>query len=473
MIETVSTDKALSETVSLLTYMAQDQACEQLDVLARTDCKQFRHICEQMIKCLSQQLHAGDEAVESTLFCVYKRLADHFLADTHTAFTQLVELAQDWPLQDSINQQWRTYFSGVAVFQAECYDDAIAIFDRLLAAPDLDLAVRARTLNSRAIGLRISGQLEEALLGYQESLKIWQQLGDEVSAGKALLNMGTSAYYLRNYRAAECWLHKAVTSFEQHGLLILLGAAQNGLGLVYRDQGRWAEALTCFQAYIAYGQAENASNVVGIGLLNVGEVLLFQGRIAEAIATLHTTLDKMTRHLYRVDVYLYLGLAYQARNQPPQAKAAFVQALELAHDIGRREIVPAIHYWLGIVAQALGQSDGAVAHFDIAVQVIDATRAPMHDEEVKISLLGLWQQVYEALVLTYFDDYARDRAFMWAERARARAFAEAVGQSREGEDSKASEDGKESKAIATVADIQAVLPRDGGRTLLFYDRGAG
>lgn len=240
------------------------------------------------------------------------------------------------------------------------------------------------------------------------------------------MNMGIIAYQLQAYDEAAVRLEAAAAVFAAIGSRHWLASTQNELGLVYRDQGRWDEALACFARYIEQRRAEGAQDQIGRGLNNQGEVLLFQGRLASARAALQGALDKMTTRVYRIDTYLHLGLAYQAAGQLAPAESAFRDALALAQEIGRREILPHVHYRLGDALRRQGKDDAALAEFSAAAEIIEATRAPLRDEALKITLLGRWQQIYEMLVLHCLALGRPADAFDWAERARARAFAEGM-----------------------------------------------
>ena len=197
----------------------------------------------------------------------------------------------------------------------------------------------------------------------------------------------------------------------KQNMALLAGAAENGLGLLCRDQGRWEEALRYFQTLIAHGEARGSADSVSIGLLNSGEVLLFQGQIAEAIQTLQQALAQMQRRLYEIDAHLDLGSAYWASDQLALAQQAFQQAAQLAYDLDRQEILPHVEYWLAVLALALDKGADAERHLLQAVRIIEQTRAPITDEALKISLLGRWQQIYEALVLYYIDNHQPQEAF--------------------------------------------------------------
>ena len=406
--------------------LAPEAAAKRLKALERDDLPAYISWHQQALRFLADKLSRGDQASEPTLLVVFERLANRWLADDPQAFIKLVEGIGALPLQTAAGLQRRRYFEGVALCKAENYSEAIDIFEGLLAKPELEAEVRGRALNSRAICHRFTGRPEDALAGYQRSLAIWQQLGDRLNEGKVRLNMGIIAYELQRYGEAEENLLQAAAIFAEMGSTQWFAVAQNELGLVCRDQGKWEEALAYFEQFMAGRRAENARDHVGLGLLNTGEVLLFQGRLAEALVRLQGALAEMTTRVYQVDIYLNLGLAYQAVGDLAQAEGVLRRALDLALEIGRRDILPHLHYRLGDVLRRRGDDAAALAQFQAGAAVIEATREPLRDEGLKISLLGRWQQVYEALVLHYLALNRPVEAFEWAERARARAFADLV-----------------------------------------------
>jgi CHAT domain-containing protein/tetratricopeptide (TPR) repeat protein len=450
--------------------LAPDAAAEILVALEQDDLPRYRLLHERAITFLAERLRARDETVEPTLMAVFVRLANQLLTADPQPLFELVDVIQKLPLTNPASRQRCVYFQAVALRNAERYGEALAVSDALLQEPDLDPWVRGRTLNSRAICYRLVGRLGEALADYRVSLGLFRQLGHRLGEGFVLINMGTVTYELQDYDEAKVYLHQAAAIFEEIGSSQWLASVHNELGLVHRDQGHWPEALAYFEKYVAQRRAEEAHDRVGRGLNNIGEVLLFQGRLEEACAVLEEVLEKMTTRVYRVDTHLNLGLAYQATGNLAQAQAAFQEAMDLALVIGRRDILPHVHYRLGDVWYRLGDGAAALDRFRAGAEVIEAMRSPLHDEELKISLLGRWQQVYEALVLHCLAQGRKTEAFEWAERARARAFAEALLAKQLSSESPQEGDEREAQAsqpsVAAVDEVQAGLPADGA--LLCY-----
>ncbi|MCB8983767.1 MAG: CHAT domain-containing protein [Ardenticatenaceae bacterium] len=397
----------------------------ELAALADGDSLVFRQALAQALDKLAGQILAGDAGVEAVFTAVFHHLANRLFADDTAGLLALVARVGELPLRTAAARQQRLYFQAVAYFKQDQYEAALRAFDELLGQPGLDDYLRARALNARAVVCRVTGQLEAAMAGYRASLALWEALGDAHYQGIVRMNLGIIAYELRDYAGAEAHLRQAAEHFRAAGSGGWLATVQNEMGLVLRDQGRWDEALAAFAAFIAQRRDESDEDV-GIGLANQGEVLLFKGDLAGAKAALQEARRRIVSQTYQCDHLLYLGLAEQAEGDLAAAQGYFAAALDLAQRIERREILPHAYYHLGDVLRRRGDDAGARAMWVRATAVIQATRTPLRDEALKISLLGRWQQVYEALVLHCLARGRPAAAFAWAERARARAFAEAV-----------------------------------------------
>lgn len=89
-----------------------------------------------------------------------------------------------------------------------------------------------------------------------------------MQSGLIQLNIGIVDYELHRYAEAESSLRQAETNFRQSQAHTWFATVQNELGLLYRDQGRWDEALIAFQACIDQRRSEGASVRVGVALNN-------------------------------------------------------------------------------------------------------------------------------------------------------------------------------------------------------------
>jgi CHAT domain-containing protein/Tfp pilus assembly protein PilF len=297
-------------------------------------------------------------------------------------------------------------------------------FTTLLARPDLDDVIRAPTLNSGALFAQVQGEYERALAWYAQSNIVWEQLGNIERQGLALLNAGIVHYELQHYDEAEGHFQRSAGMFQAVGAIYRQGQAFNELGLLYRDQGRWDAALAQLGLAVECFAIEEATDFLGRVENNIGEIELLCGQFDAARQRFERALLHMTTRVYEVDVRINLGLIAQAMGDDIAALAHYGEALDLAREIERRDAYPLIHARLGHAARRLGRPAEAKAHYAAAVAAVEATRMPLRNEGVLISLMGRWQQVYEALVELCLDLGDAAGAFDYAERARARAFAD-------------------------------------------------
>lgn len=405
---------------------------EALSRLEQEELPLWRQWHEQAVAALAGRLRAGDAAEEQDFLTVLKQLGNRLLLDDPEGFAALIDAMADVPLASPTGQQLLQYFRGVSLARRDEYEAALALFDELLAMPDLDGYIRGRTLNSRALYCRVTGRLQEAVAGYRASLALWQQQGNRLREGLAWLNLGNIAHQLQRYEEGESSLNQAALCFQDAGSPQWLAAAQNSLGLVYRDRGEWERAVSLFEAVVTRRRADDARDALGRVLTNLSETYLMQEKLPQAAEAAGEALAALETKVYAVDACVALGLTHQVSGDLAAAKAAFTAALETALAIGRKDILAEVYYRLGEVWRRLGDDAAALAQWEAGVAVIESTREPLREEGIKISLLGRWQQVYEVLVLHYLALGRTADAFQWAERARARAFLEVVGERVEG-----------------------------------------
>jgi tetratricopeptide (TPR) repeat protein len=343
------------------------------------------------------------------------------------------------------------YYQGLGEGLAERWPAARERFASLLAEPDLPPAVRGRTLNSDATFARYSGDYGGAFQGYQASREIWEALGEHLRQGHVLLNEGSLHYHLQSYDLAEACLRASLAIFQRQAARYPQALAAINLGLVERDRGDWAAALAQFAAAAAILEQEGAQDFLGRIANNIGEVEMLRGDVAAAATQFTSALDLMSTRTYQVDVYLNLGLVHQAANDQAAALGSYQQALDLALELERYEIVALVRYRIGFVHAQRGQLEQTHEYYRLAIEMIEQTRQPIRDEGIRVSLMGRWQQIYEAMVLLCLRLGDQPAAFDYAERARARAFADLLLQANSPLDERLAEP-------ATAASVQAALP---------------
>lgn len=431
---------AIDAVAQTLTYNPQ-AAAPLLYALETNDFLHFRQIHERALTVLGQHLAAGSPISADSFQQILVRLAERLINQAPQTLADLITALRHLPLV-SPTTHYLDLFAAIAMRNQERYNDALTHFNRLLTQSAINDEVRGRALNGRGLTHFWQGDLQTALDDYEASLQIWEATGNQTQAGLVNLNIGIAAYELSDYGRAEHHLRTAERLFTVTQSLTWLSSVHNELGLLYRNQGRWDEALTAFQSAMARRQAEGSTHRVGVILNNIGEVLLLQGQTTAAEQAFQGALTRLASDNVRIDTLLNLGLVRQLAEQPDEALQYYEQALLTAQRISRLDILPSIHYRLGDLAARQAQPAVALHHLRTGIAQIEATRTPLRNEEMRISLLGRWQQLYDAAVLLLVAEARFDEALTLVERARVRALFEMVGAS--------SASGAEPLAAATI-----------------------
>lgn len=398
-------------------------AALHLEALEEQDFLHFQHLHRRALQLLAPHLgnDLGDAASTERFVTIFRRLAERLLNQDPQHLVDLVEQVRPLPLPPAA-RAYRELYTAIALRNSDRYAEALAVLEALLAQEELESEVRGRALNAAAICHFLLGHLQQALDGYYASLALWQELGNVLQEGLVLLNIGIAAYEVHNYAEAESSLRRAESCFTRCNALTWLASVHNELGLVYRDLGRWQEAIGCFQQCIERRRAEGAHNHVAYAVNNLGEVYLLQGEWQGASTAFAGALQGMISQSFRVDVLLNLGFVHLVQGDLLQAQGRLQEALALAQQIERQDILPMLHYRYGDLRLRQGQAANALEHFEQGIRLVEQMRAPLRAEEVKISLLGRWQQLYEQVVLLHLQAGHIDEALTTVERARARAF---------------------------------------------------
>lgn len=443
-----------------LTGSAAEEAKAALDALPAA---RQRALAARAVQHFAGRLAASAQTtragVERAYMRYLERLCELLIQHEPTALGETIANVPLADLHAATHKHLVRYYQGLGEGFRDRFVQAQALFAQVLAEPDLDDFIRARTLNSSAWFALDRGDYELARTRYAESLTIWQRLDQPLRLGMVLLNMGFLYYELQEYSAAEVSVRESITRFQAADTPYYQAMAYNALGLIHRDQGHWEAARALFRQSIESFAQSEAADYRGRVVLNIGELELLCGNLEAAAAWFEQALALMTTRIHAVEIDLNRGLMHQARGDDTAALASYRAALDLAHEIGRRDIVPTLYRRLAHAAQRLGRATEARVSYAAAIAAVETTREPVRDEGLLISLMGRWQEVYAQALLFALEQDDAAAAFACAEQSRARAFAAML--ARRGADL------AETAALpVTAAQVQASLPP--GTLLLAY-----
>ncbi len=156
---------------------------------------------------------------------------------------------------------------------------------RALAALVGDAECGARATRMLVIAHKQLGELQEADDLLADALGRWERLQRPIRAGWCALGRAQVAKQRGDLPAVERWLHEARARFLLGGGRAGIASVDNGLGELYRLQGRLAEAEGCYRAALEWSRSVASSDEV-IAEANLGLLLLESGAGREAVALL-------------------------------------------------------------------------------------------------------------------------------------------------------------------------------------------
>jgi CHAT domain-containing protein/tetratricopeptide (TPR) repeat protein len=310
------------------------------------------------------------------------------------------------------------------------YGEALDRYEQLYqtALTGNDLIYQGLALLNRAIVFHELELYDRALADCEHSLTIFRAQNDQTREAYALYHAALFTLHLGHWDDAKQYCADAAVQFERLGMHAYLGFAY------------WCQGLL---AHIF--DDETASEAAYLQALAV----------AEAAAGEQLSLA--------LDIHVNLGILAHSYGRLQKALDHYDFAQAYAIRLDRPHQACLIHFRRGRVFEQLGRPGKAFLAYRRAITVVEQIGSATALEDVKISLLGTTQQIYEAIVLRCvafyeqsFDDRWVERALHYVERARSRAFLDALAQKM------LETQNTPDEAIIPVqlSDIQSGLPND-------------
>lgn len=316
--------------------------------------------------------------------------------------------------------------------------------DRARAACDRALPILHARRDARVEGvlqgtrgdlLRRQGCFTEAAQALDASVALLETTGDSRLLSAALINLGQTWNHLEDPARALPPLERAVALADSLGDVRLGAQALNNLAIALRAADDPREATR--QALLALRHAGAAGDSA-----LVHDVTVTLGQLAEDCRDFVAARSWYERAALagrtmaaetRAGDLLNLGNTAGRDGRLDAAESGYREALDLAQRSHLTEFTWMATLGLGDVAERRGEYSQALAWDRRAATLIDTLRARQREERGSIALFSGRLFAYEALIhlLGKLDALLPDsacaaEAFLWSERARARAFLDLV-----------------------------------------------
>ena len=354
--------------------------------------------------------------------------------------------------------------------------------NRYLAAGEELRTALARAEEHDLEGLRIDAMLNIVRVKYalarfdeaealaQETLELARQADDRSRVGQAYLEIANvewlrSEYFasfreqqeaighaqaaqdgplevaIRNVSGLTSWavndLERAFAELEAAlDLAIRIGVegeiatTSNNLGLLYRSQERWEDALTWFGRALEIDEAEGNRWGQAYSLRNIGITHTLAGDAPQALEPLREALALSTEigdETNAAKAVLALGDALLELGELTEAQESFEIALEDARRLPLPEVEWRALYGKARIAVEQDDTTLALSHLDEAIDTVDGLRASIRIEEFQDGFLLDKQDLYDMAIDLRLDRGEAAAALETSERSRGRNFIDLLG----------------------------------------------
>jgi predicted ATPase/transcriptional regulator with XRE-family HTH domain/Tfp pilus assembly protein PilF len=240
-------------------------------------------------------------------------------------------------------------------------------------------AVRAKALDGAGVLTRNQGDYCRAKLLHEQSLALWQALGNTLGIARSHLHLGLVAHNMGDFLNAKLHFDTALATFEdqepaseEEGEVFI--QALNALGKVFRGQSNFDQACGYFERALTLSQRiGNRRNEAQI-LNNLGGMKnsLRQYRVAQVYLKRALEIERALRDLPGEAITLYnLAVAEQETYQYGDAQEHFLAALKVHETTGNRWEQINVKLGLGILYHQIGDLMEAQTYLQRALVLSD------------------------------------------------------------------------------------------------------
>ncbi len=225
------------------------------------------------------------------------------------------------------------------------------------------LRVKAAALNNGGYDKETKGDLSTALIYYSESLKIEEELQDEVSIAIVLNNIA-DIYETQGYvsRALD-YYSRSLKLNEKRNNKIGIAQAYNNIGFIYSNQGDLDKALEFYQKSYKIKKELNNKQGLALSLSNIGYILQKKKSFFKAMSYYLLALKSATEIKDKElmsQIHTNIGGILQLQGDEEMAIKNFRTGLRLSQDVGDKDGLAHHSNSLGKIYLSKGLPDSAL-----------------------------------------------------------------------------------------------------------------
>jgi predicted ATPase/Tfp pilus assembly protein PilF/transcriptional regulator with XRE-family HTH domain len=267
-------------------------------------------------------------------------------------------------------------------------DEGRRWLEEFLARSAARTALRATTLSAAGVLAESQGDYGVARTRYEESLAIWQALGDARSVALALHRLGGVALNQGDYAAARSLFEESLSMRRALGDQQGMAGSLHNLGVLAHEQGDDGAAAALYEQSLALERQLGNKQGIAISLNNLGNVARNRGEPDRARLFFTESLALRRQLGDKQGIALALNnlgnLAYDEGDYG-QARTLLEESLTLQREIANKPGVALALNNLGGVAHRQGDDHAAVRFYTESLVIL----REVGDKRVAECLVGL------------------------------------------------------------------------------------
>jgi len=319
---------------------------------------------------------------------------------------------------------------------AESLQKAITKFEESLSLWQIlgDTVYQAHTLDYIGKTYFDLGDKKTALGYYEKALPLLQQVGDQKSQAITLNDMGAAYWALGEYQTALKHYDRSLTIKQALGDSSAIAYAFNNIGAVYRSLGENQKALDYYNQALSLSQKIGDRSGQAHLLTDIGKVYVSLDNNKKALDLYNKALSmiKTVGNPYIENIVPEnMGWLHFQLKEHQKAIDCFNQAFSLAKITGNRDAEAKALRGIAWVEREQNDLAQARAHIERAIDIIDSLRTKVLSKELRASYFAEYHHYYEFYIdlLMQFHNRQLNKgydvaALQVSEQARARSLLE-------------------------------------------------
>ena len=201
---------------------------------------------------------------------------------------------------------------------------------------------RASATGFQLMGIanHIKGNYNRALECYQNSMTIWEELGNKNGIAGILANIGIIYKYQGDYPRALEYYHKALEINEEIRFKKGVATSLNNIGIIYYEKGKYPRALEYYQKSLAIHEEIGDKQSIASSLNNIGGIYYDKGNYHRALEYYQKSLaicEKIGDKKGMAASLNNIGSTYNYLGNYPSAIEYYQKSLAINEELGDKE----------------------------------------------------------------------------------------------------------------------------------------